>query len=266
VKLNAETPREEAIPALVEDYGDGLYNIGLRFCGDPHDAEDLVQEVFLQAFRAWDRFNGLSAPSTWLYKIAARVCQRRKRLRSGEPKHIPNISELLPNPADGVPDFADRDREDQLSEQVRLDEIARLEHAISHLPVPYRLPLVLKEIADFSLDEVAGVLGLKPQTVKTRVHRGRLLLRKALAEGMNTRHEEPPDHSRGACLDLLQLKQNALDQNVPFPLPDSELCSRCQALFQTMDLARNTCMLMRKGHMPPELSEMLRARFGAKPE
>ena len=63
-------PAAEALPMLIDRYGGRIYGLGVRFCGNEADAEDLVQEVFLQAFRKWDQFEGRSAPSTWLYTIA----------------------------------------------------------------------------------------------------------------------------------------------------------------------------------------------------
>ncbi|MHC5114458.1 MAG: RNA polymerase sigma factor, partial [Planctomycetota bacterium] len=84
------------VQALVDEYGGQLYALGVRFCGDRTEAEDLVQEVFLQAYRAWDSFEGRSSRRTWLYTIAARACQRMHRKRAGEPERMGSLDELLP--------------------------------------------------------------------------------------------------------------------------------------------------------------------------
>ena len=67
-------PAEVALPRLLEAHGGRLYSLALKFCGSPEDAEDLVQEVFLLAFRKWSQFKGESRATTWLYTIAARAC------------------------------------------------------------------------------------------------------------------------------------------------------------------------------------------------
>jgi len=109
--------------------------------------------------------------------------------------------------------------------------------------------------------EVAQILEIKEQTVKTRLHRGRLMLRKALSEVLLSRPASTPEHSRGACLDLLRLKQDALDKGVNFPLPDSELCVRCRALFDTLNLAHDVCVRMNTGDLPPKLAALLEERY-----
>lgn len=81
-----------AVGRLFEEHAHELYRIGVRFCGNSDEAHDLVQDVFLQAFRSWDQFDGRSAPSTWLYTIAARRCQRRHRRRAGEPRVLASLS------------------------------------------------------------------------------------------------------------------------------------------------------------------------------
>ena len=98
-------PAQEAIPRLFEDHGELLYNLGLKFCGTEDEAQDLVQEVFLLAFDRWDQFDGRSKPTTWLYTIAARACQRLHRRRAGEPEHMDSFEELLPGRQAYVPDL-----------------------------------------------------------------------------------------------------------------------------------------------------------------
>lgn len=253
-------PVGEAIPALVDSYGGQLYRLGVRFCGNEDDAEELVQETFIRAHKSWDRFQGHSSPATWLYTIASRVCQRMKRPRAGQPANIESLSALLP---DHDAPLADPNllAADPLESYIRAEAVAALERAIADLPPNFRLPLVLKEIADFSIAEAAQILGVKEQTVKTRVHRGRLLLRKTLSEILPSRPPSTPEHARGACLDLLRLKQDALDRGVDFPLPDSELCVRCRALFDTLDLAHDICVRMNAGDLPPKLQALLKEQY-----
>lgn len=249
--------RDEALRALVEREGPRLYALGLRFCGSPHEAQDLVQETFLQATRAWDAFEGRSKPSTWLYTIAARVCQRFHRKRSGEPERLASLEELLPlgaGPMGVVP--AD---EDPLAHALRAEARERLEQAIARLPTPFRMPLVLHAVVGFSVEEVAAVLGLVPATVKTRLHRARLAVRAALEGALPRRAVPAPIFSRRVCLDLLEAKQEALDRGSAFAFPDEVVCERCAELFATLDLTQAACRELARGPLPAELRERLLA-------
>ena len=79
--LTPGTPRETAIPQLLKTEGAKLLSLAGRFCGSKSEAEDVVQEVFLQAWRSWDKFEGRSAPGTWLYTIAGNLAKTELRRR-----------------------------------------------------------------------------------------------------------------------------------------------------------------------------------------
>lgn len=254
-------PRDAVIPELLERYGGRIYGLGLKMCGTPQDAEDLVQETFLQAYRKWDQFEGRSLPSTWLFRIAARLCTRRQRRRAGEPKHLATL-DLLPSPDEPIVQVGD----DALSpERLVSQKETReaLEDALARLPETFRLPLVLKELMELSVEEVAEILGVKPATVKTRLHRARLYLAKELRRHLPRVDAPPPDHSRQMCLDLLKLKQEAMDRRGVFPVPQQEICQRCRSLFLTLDLATDTCRRLAHGELPPELRRALVAEMQA---
>lgn len=248
----AHLDADRAITQLVDRYGDKLYRLGLRVCGDEDEAFDLLQETFLNAYRKWDQFEGRSAPTSWLYSIAVRACRRRHRRRAGEPEALHSLEELLPSGDDvaTVPD-------DPLSTALGREAERRLSQALAELPLPYRLPLILKDIAELSVKEVAEILGLKEATVKTRVHRARMQLRGALDSVLPRRPAPPPDHPRTVCLDLLRARQEALDRGVAFPIADSELCSRCGALFTTLELAHDVCHRLGQGPLPAEVRRLL---------
>jgi len=253
--LAAES-RDLALERLMEQEGGRMYGLGMKLCGNSEEAEDLVQETFLQAFRKWDQFEGRSAPSSWLYTIAARICQRRNRLRSGEPARVESLSELLPSGQPMVATIPSSD-ESQLDEQLRREAHERVDRALAELPIHLRLPLLLKDITELSLSQIADILGLKEATVKTRVHRARLALRKEMADGLPQREAPPPDHSRKVCLDLLSAKQEALDRGVEFPVPADELCSRCRSLMSTLDLTFDACRQLDLDQLPESLRQSI---------
>ncbi|MEM8960149.1 MAG: RNA polymerase sigma factor [Acidobacteriota bacterium] len=254
-------PAEEAIPNLLDEHGGRIYHLGLRICGGPDLAEDLVQETFLNAFRKWESFEGRAEPSTWLYTIAARVCQRMKRLRAGEPQRMETLDDLLPGPDDAVPALGDPH-----DEMVRREAESKVQEAIATLPLDFRLPLVMKDIVELPLVAIAEILGVKEATIKTRVHRARLKLRQALVDDL-PRQEDASDSEaeRRLCLDLLWAKQQALDKGVDFDMPDQELCQRCLTLLASLDLAHDACLAIGRGDLPAPLRDALRREMGVDP-
>ncbi len=248
----AGQPAEVALPRLLESQGGRLYSLALKFCGSPEDAEDLVQEVFLLAFRKWSQFRGASQPTTWLYTIASRACQRRRRRRAGEPASLTSLSDLMPFGDGPVADLPAPEA-GPLDAQLRREARENVERALSQLPRRYRMALVLKDLVELPVADVARVLSLKEATVKTRVHRARLQLRQALSEGLPAKHAPPPLYSQQVCLDLLSAKQEALDHGVAFPVGGSEVCERCAALFATLDLGRDVCLEIGRGELPAAL-------------
>ncbi len=248
---------EAAIIRLVDDHGGLLFSLGLRFCGNRHEAEDLAQEVFLQAYRGWSTFDGRSSVKTWLYTIASRVCQRMHRKRSGEPETMPSLDALLPF---GEPLVATipSDESDPLYIQIRNESREQIESAIASLPQDFRMPLILKEIVGFTVPQVAQILGIEEGTVKSRIHRARLKLRAAIDRTIARREDAPPPaYSKQTCLDLLDAKQEALDRGVAF---DTDIiCRRCQSVFATLDLASDICRDLGHGEIPTDLRERLLA-------
>lgn len=250
-----------AVQELMKSDGQKMYGLALKLCRNSSEADDLVQDTFLQAFRNWDQFEGRSEPSTWLYTIASRLCQRRQRTRSGEPRRLESLTDLLPVGESSIPEIP-AEGESPLDEHLKREAKDQVERALAELPVKLRLPLVLKDIAELSISEVAQVLGIKPATVKTRVHRARLALRRALAEVLPKRHSEPPDHPQRVCLDLLGAKQEALDRGAEFPVPKDELCIRCQSLLSTLDLAHDVCSELSLEVLPEELRQRIVTEMG----
>lgn len=240
---------DEAIPELLDLYGARLYALGRRLCRSTADAEDLVQETFLAAYRAWDRFEGRAQPSTWLYTIAGRVCQRLHRKRAGEPEHVVSLEALLPFDEGGIP-APDLEADSPVGEQLRREGRERLETAIASLPLDVRLPLVLKEILGLPLATIAEVLDVAEGTVKSRLHRARLRLRQAVLAGVPTVDAPAPEYEQQVCLDLLDRKQDALDRGVPFAI-EGIVCERCRAVFRSLDFTEDLCRRLGAGEALP---------------
>jgi len=157
----------------------GIYRLALRLMRDPSDAEDVVQETFLSAFKGIDRFDGRSGLSTWLYRIAFNAAMMRLRRRRPEFVPVDETQEAdgdLPIP-EAMVDWC------LLPEQelVRAEAREEMERAIGELPPKLRAVFVMRELEELSTEETAQALGLSEQAVKTRLHRARLLLRERLS-------------------------------------------------------------------------------------
>ncbi len=156
----------------------GIYRLALRLMRDQADAEDVVQETFLSAFKGIDRFDGRSGLSTWLYRIAFNAAMMR--LRRKRPEFVPvdaadESGDDLPTPK-ALVDWC------LLPEQEleRTEAREEMERAIGDLPPKLRAVFVMRELEELSTEETAQALGLTEQAVKTRLHRARLLLRERL--------------------------------------------------------------------------------------
>jgi RNA polymerase sigma-70 factor (ECF subfamily) len=252
----AELSPEDAIPRLYREQGGRLYSLARRFCGDDDEARDLVQDVFLIAFRSWQSFQGRSSPTTWLYTIASRACQRRHRRRAGQPAHLESLEELLPG-HDAWAITQPGPYDDRLRSEAR--EV--VEDALRGLPEAFRMAVVLKDIIELDTREVAEILGVRPGTVKSRVHRGRLLLRRELDRRLGGETAPDPDQPPSICFDLLRAKLDALDRGIDFDLSEESFCSRCAAVFGTLDLAREVCRDLGSGTPPAELRASIEERL-----
>jgi len=169
----------EGFDELYRENVDRLYRFAQRVCA-PEDSHDLVQETFLNAYRALDQFRGESQASTWLYRIAIRVClAMRRRKRAGGDRNL-SLDELIPT-EEG--DFQIQIPSDGLTPQETVEnkEVRRaLNHAVRALPQKYRIVLVLRDMEGLSAKEVAAIMGLNERAVKSRLHRARLFLRREL--------------------------------------------------------------------------------------
>jgi RNA polymerase sigma-70 factor (ECF subfamily) len=168
---------------FVERNSADVYKVALKLLGDEHEAEDVLQETFLSAFKAIGGFEGRSQLSTWLYRIAYNASLMRLRKR----KRMATFS--LDRPSAGANDedeILSRHLVDWSSvpdEQLLTTEARReMDRAISELPDTLRSVFVLRDIQGLSGAETAEILGITVQAVKTRLHRARLWLRDRLSE------------------------------------------------------------------------------------
>ena len=260
----AGSPATLAIPALLDSHGPRLHALAFRLCGNRADADDLVQDVFLQAFRKWHTFRGESDPGTWLYAIAARTCRGRSRRKGGIDKRQVPLSQLMPWSETTVMQIAAApETEGGANASERAEAIERVQAQIARLPEHFRLPLVFKDMLELSVEDTASALGLAVNTVKTRLHRARLALRRAMTAKAASIAAPAPIYEKQVCLDLLKAKLEAMDRGgtaAGMVVPQAEVCARCRAVFRELDLVQDACTQMGDGSMPAALrAKVLRA-------
>ena len=173
-----QTPStRESWDEIVRQHSGRVYRLAYRLTGNVADAEDLTQEVFVRVFRSLDDY----VPGTfegWLHRITTNLfldgARRRARIRFDHLPHDPGTESAYTGHGTGA---------DASSDRVLLDGLfeADVEQALASLPPDFRAAVVLCDIEGLSYDEIARVLDLKLGTVRSRIHRGRALLREALA-------------------------------------------------------------------------------------
>ena len=170
----------ELFHELVKRYEQKLYNFGLRMCWNPSDAEDLVQETFLNVFRYLKNFRYETKFKNWLYRIATSTCIKKRRKSKFAPERELSLDEFIPKDEAEtqaqVPDWAMMPLDKLLNEELA----EMIDQAILSLPEKYRMVIVLRDIEGFSTAETAQILELSASNVKVRLHRARLFLREKL--------------------------------------------------------------------------------------
>jgi RNA polymerase sigma-70 factor (ECF subfamily) len=170
----------EAIADLANQYASRLYNFGRRMCGNPEDAQDIVQDTFLNVIKYLGGFRQETKLKNWLYRLASSACIKKRRGKN-RPERELSLEDVRPThqhgaPAD-IPDWTNNPVENLMNSELR----AHLTSAVKRLPHKYRLVFTLRDVEGFSTQETAEILGLSPQAVKTRLHRARAFLRDELA-------------------------------------------------------------------------------------
>jgi RNA polymerase sigma-70 factor (ECF subfamily) len=162
---------------IVREHSGRVYRLAYRLTGNVADAEDLTQEVFVRVFRSLDDY----VPGTfegWLHRITTNLfldqARRKARIRFDHLPHDPGTESAYAGRGNGVDTSSDRVLLDGLFE-------ADVEQALASIPPDFRAAVVLCDIEGLSYDEIARVLDLKLGTVRSRIHRGRALLREALS-------------------------------------------------------------------------------------
>jgi len=176
---------ETAIRDVAETYGSKIYQLAFRYLRNKEDAEEVTQDVLYKVYRKIDAFRGDAALSSWIYRITFNAAMSRlrtakyQRTQADDVQVVSSEGEEAASPARrDIADWSDMADEHVFRSQLR----RRVFSAILALPAIYRAPVLLRDIQGMSTEEASAMLRVKDQTLKSRLHRGRLILRKQLAD------------------------------------------------------------------------------------
>jgi len=236
-----------------------VFSFSMRVCGQRQDAEDTMQEVLLKSVPHLPKFNSPKALVVWLYKVAKNRCLMSRRRSKFAPNPDLSLEELMP----------DRKELEQLGSDgsinpeafaIRSQEAGRLRDAIQRLPPQYRIVLVLRDMEGLTDEEVAEITGLRSGTVRVRLHRARLFVRKELMRALKSRHwraavasrassQEQPANEQprpARCKAMFAELSNYLDEQLDDSLCE-ELerhlggCEPCQAFLSSLEATIDQC-------------------------
>jgi len=176
---------ENAMREVAETYGSKIYQLAFRYLRNKEDAEEVTQDVLYKVHRKIDAFRGDAALSSWIYRITFNAAMSRLRTAKfqrsqHDDQQVAMLEgdEMTTAPRKEIADWSDMADEHVFRSQLR----RRVFNAILSLPAIYRAPVLLRDIQGLSTEEASAMLKVKDPTLKSRLHRGRLILRRQLAD------------------------------------------------------------------------------------
>lgn len=231
----AKSGDRAALERLLRNHEGAVFRFGLKMCREQEDAKDVLQETLLAAARTLPEFRGASSVSTWLYTIARSFCIKKRRTGKYAPEQLQSL-DAEPETAAAVADPARGPEEDVAGRQLR----AALDDAIAALEPMYREVLVLRDVEGLSAAEVAEILGISVDAVKSRLHRARVAVRERLAPVLE------PESAGGAppvsegCRDVAAMFSRRLEGEI-----DAGACAELEQHLQGCSTCRGRCEAIR---------------------
>jgi len=244
----------DALDALLRQYQPRVYRFGLRMCRDEEDAKDVLQETLLAAARSLQGFRGASSLSSWLYSIARGFCIKKRRRSKFAPREEMRLD--AQSPAHAVPDPGPAQDAALLSREVE----AAVEAAIRALKPAFREVLLLRDVEGLTAPEVAEVLGLRVEAVKSRLHRARAAVREHLQPLL----EDKVAPASAGCPDIaVRLSQYLEGEISRASCADLEAhvasCPRCRGACDALRNALGICRALPEPQVPAEVQQAVRA-------
>jgi len=258
LRLNTPEAIEEAIGLLQNT----VYSFSMKVCGHPEDAEDTMQEVLYRSISHLAKIEDPQALAVWLYTVTRNRCWRMRRKGAKATRQTFSLDELMPDDAElgRLLQDAAASPEGDLLDAERADLLHR---AVLRLPAPLRMVLVLHDMEELTTEQVAGVLELQAGTVRVRLHRARLGVRKEmthLLDGAVVKNQASAPHHKkksrasrskdserpGECRELFANLSEYMDGRLDSPTCDQmrehiEACPACVAFLRELRTAIDRC-------------------------
>jgi len=258
---------EEALELLQST----VFSFSMKVCGQRQDAEDTMQEVLLKSFPKLPQFESPRALTVWLYKVAKTRCLMSRRRSKFAPREDLSLEELMP----------DRQELEKLSGNpattpetsfLRGENAKRLREAVQKLPPDYRIILVLHDMEELSDEDIGEITGLRLGTIRVRLHRARLFVRKELAKEEPRRIQRsvatpaaesaaPPRsrHCKKMFAQLSNYLDDALDDSLCEELEKHlDGCEPCQAFLSSLEQSIQQCRRAPDETLDPRVAAKLR--------
>lgn len=255
------TGRAESVGEAIRLLQGTVYAFSMKVCGHREDAEDTMQDVLMRSLPHLAKIEEPRALAVWLYTVTRNRCWRSRRRRAHAPKETLSLDELMPDAVELARLLQDGSAgpEDRVLQN---EESGLLHKAVLSLPAQYRMVLVLHDMEELDTEEVAQVLGLRTGTVRVRLHRARLAVRKAIAQlqqgkTAKRRAQAPPRRRKKTlqtsghsgtpeCREIFAKLSEFLDERlVPDTCEDMrrhiESCPPCVAFLRELNAAVDRC-------------------------
>jgi len=269
--IQRKDPRslEEALELLQST----VFSFSMKVCGQRQDAEDTMQEVLLKSVPNLPKFDNAKALMVWLYKVAKSRCLMSRRKSKFAPKEDLSLEELMPDRLElqklsGSPDGTPE------TSLLRREKARRLRQAVQKLPSDYRLILVLHDMEELSDTDVAEITGLRLGTIRVRLHRARLFVRKELSK--QNQHRKPRQTAKPAaeihpsalprqrrCKEMFAELSNYLDDELDDSLCEElekhmDGCEPCKAFLSSLENSIQLCRTAPNESPDPRVAAKLR--------
>jgi RNA polymerase sigma-70 factor, ECF subfamily len=246
---------EEALEQALALLQNTVFSFSMKVCGQREDAEDTMQEVLVKSVPYLPKFDSPKALVVWLYKVAKNRCLMSRRRSKFAPQQELSLEELMPDRQELERLNADGSINPEMF-AIRSEEAGLLRRAIQRLPPQYRIVLVLRDMEGLTDGEVAEITGLRPGTVRVRLHRARLFVRKELMKELKPRPAKssskaavPAVPRSGRCKAMFAELSEYLDERLDDSLCEEleqhlEGCEPCQDFLTTLEAAITECRRM----------------------
>ncbi len=245
LQRDGDAALEEALGLLQNS----VFSFSMKVCGQREDAEDTMQEVLAKSISYLPKFESPRALVVWLYKVAKNRCLMSRRRSKFAPKPDLSLDELMPDRQE-LERLSAADAVNPEMFAIRSEEAGRLRQAIQKLPPPYRIVLVLRDTEGLTDDEVAEITGLRPGTIRVRLHRARVFVRKELMKSTSqpkrpaVTHARPEQPRPARCKAMFAELSNYLDEELDDSMCE-ELerhlsgCEPCKAFLASLEATIN---------------------------